>query len=79
MDQHNTTVGPLLSSAEETMRELGVCREKLYKLLNSGELESFTIGRSRKIVTASIHAYIGRRLDIEAQKRGVKRDDHAAA
>ena len=33
-----------------------------YKLLNNGELESYTDGRVRFITVASIHQYIGRRL-----------------
>ena len=35
----------------------------LYELINAGELESFKDGKSRKITTASIEAYIARRLE----------------
>jgi hypothetical protein len=42
------------------MLDCGVTR--LYELLNSNELESYLDGRSRKIVLASIHALIARRL-----------------
>lgn len=41
---------------------LGVGVTKGYELINSGELESFTIGRARRITTASIEALIDRRL-----------------
>jgi hypothetical protein len=34
----------------------------LYELLGGGELESFTLGKSRKTTVASIRAYIDRRL-----------------
>jgi hypothetical protein len=34
----------------------------LYELLGGGELESFTLGKSRKMTVASIRAYIDRRL-----------------
>jgi hypothetical protein len=34
----------------------------LYELIDSGELESFLDGRSRKIVVASIHRLIAKRL-----------------
>ena len=36
-----------------------------YELLSAGELESFLDGRSRKIIVASIHRYIARRLEAE--------------
>ena len=37
-------------------------RDRLYSLLASGEIESFTDGHRRKIIVASIEAYIARRL-----------------
>jgi hypothetical protein len=43
---------------------------KLYELMNSGELESYLDGASRKITVRSIEALIGRRL-AESSKRGV--------
>jgi hypothetical protein len=36
--------------------------EKIYELLNSGELESFCDGRARYITVASIERYIAKRL-----------------
>lgn len=42
---------------------LGGCGlERLYRLLNSGELESFRDGRARYVTVASIEGYIARRL-----------------
>jgi hypothetical protein len=35
---------------------------RLYELLKNKELESYWDGRSRKIITASIHRYIAQRL-----------------
>lgn len=46
--------------AARTMLACG--NERLYDLLNSGELESFREGRARLITVASIHKYIARRL-----------------
>lgn len=37
-------------------------RDRLYSLLASGEIESFTDGHRRKILVASIDAFIARRL-----------------
>ena len=62
--------GPRLSTVEETMADLRVSRAKLYELLNSGEIESFTGGRSRKIVEESKELYIQRRLATERDRRG---------
>jgi hypothetical protein len=38
---------------------------RLYELLKNNELESYLDGRSRKIIVASIHRYIARRLEAE--------------
>jgi hypothetical protein len=37
-------------------------RDRLYDLLNSGAIESFLDGRSRKIVVVSLEDYVARRL-----------------
>lgn len=43
---------------------LGDCsNERLYKLLNTGEIESFVDGRARWIVASSLGRYISRRLN----------------
>jgi excisionase family DNA binding protein len=42
-------------------------RDKLYSLLGSGEIESYTDGRSRKIVVASIESHVARRLEASKQ------------
>jgi hypothetical protein len=64
------TNNPLLCTPNEAMATLRVSRATLYGLLNSGELESFTEGKSRKIVAHSLQTYIRRRLEAEAQRRG---------
>jgi len=49
---------------------LGVGRTKLYELLAAGEIESVRIGGCRRVVAASVEAYIARlRADI-ARRRG---------
>ena len=45
---------------------IGCGTTKLYELLNAGELESYSIGRARRITTASIKAYVARQLEREA-------------
>jgi hypothetical protein len=42
---------------------LDCSRNQLYELLNSAEIQSYLDGRSRKVVVASIDAYIARRVE----------------
>jgi excisionase family DNA binding protein len=65
--QYNLDLGDgyrevLVVSPLRAVRLLAISRTTLYELLNRGELESFTIGKSRKITLASIHALIQRRV-----------------
>jgi hypothetical protein len=53
---------PLGVSPRIAWRMLGCGNTMGYALLGAGELESYTIGRARRITTASIHRYIARRL-----------------
>ena len=64
------TVQPIVASVNETMAMLKIGREKIYQLLNSGELASYREVGSRKILWRSIDAYIERRLAEEAKRRG---------
>jgi len=61
---------PIVAGVNETMATLKIEREKIYQLLNSGELESYREGGSRKILWRSIDAYVERRLIQEADCRG---------
>jgi excisionase family DNA binding protein len=65
---------PLVASPKQAMRTIQVSRKKLYELINTGELQSYTEGKSRRIIVKSITEYIERRLAREAAKRG-----HAAS
>jgi hypothetical protein len=56
-------VGPLLVKPKIAWKMLGCSNTRGYELLNSGELESFLDGRSRKITVESIRRYISRRLE----------------
>ena len=61
---------PLVASPKQAMRAIQVSRKKLYELINTGELESYTEGKSRRITVKSINGYIERRLAAEAVRRG---------
>ena len=49
---------PLLYTIPEAASALRISRTKLYELLDSGEVESIYIGRSRKIPTEALRIYI---------------------
>jgi len=61
---------PLVASPNQAMNALGIGRAKLYEKINTGELQSYVDGGSRKILWVSIRAFIQRRLDEEAGRRG---------
>jgi excisionase family DNA binding protein len=49
---------PLVASPKQAMKAIQVSRKKLYELINTGELESYTEGKSRRITVKSINDYI---------------------
>jgi excisionase family DNA binding protein len=63
---------PLVASPNQTMKALLVSRATLYALINTGELESYTEGRARRITVESIASYMKRRLAAEAARRSQK-------
>lgn len=70
MSQVIALEAPLVASPNQTMKVLLVSRSTLYSLINAGELESYTEGRSRRITVKSISAYVERRLAAESARRG---------
>lgn len=54
-------IKPLLCSPKEAMTMLAVSHQKLYELMNSGELQSYLEGRSRKILISSVYDLIEKR------------------
>jgi hypothetical protein len=55
-------VGPLVVKPKIAWKMLACSNTRGYELLNSGELESYLDGRSRKITVESIRQYIARRV-----------------
>lgn len=50
----------LLLTPEEAARRLGIGRTHLYALLRAEELESITLGRSRRIPADALEAFVQR-------------------
>jgi hypothetical protein len=56
---------------------IGVGPTRGYELMNSGEIESYRDGKSRKLVFASLKAYVDRQIAAEAVKPRVGWTDRA--
>ncbi len=50
----------LLYRVEEAGQELGLSRATVFELLSSGELDSVTIGRSRRIPRQALEEFVAR-------------------
>ena len=57
---------PRLLTVDDTAQVLSVSRWRVYQLIWGGELRSVKIGRSQRIPTESIDAYITGLLDQDA-------------
>jgi len=62
------TPAPLAVPPREACLMLSVGMSRLYKLLRTGELESYLDGRARRITTASIHQRMARQIADSAEK-----------
>jgi excisionase family DNA binding protein len=67
----------LLHSPDETAELLGCGRSYVFELIARGEIESFKVGRLRKVPREAIHDYIQRLRDGAAQPVGS--GDHVAS
>ncbi|MEU5547354.1 helix-turn-helix domain-containing protein [Streptomyces sioyaensis] len=47
----------------EVMKALRLSRSKVYDLIRSRQLESFTIGRSRRIAADSLRTFMSERIE----------------
>ncbi|HEU5328648.1 MAG TPA: excisionase family DNA-binding protein [Thermomicrobiales bacterium] len=53
---------PVLVTVEEAARRLSIGRTATYMLVLKGELQSVKIGRTRRVVVASIDDYVSKLL-----------------
>jgi excisionase family DNA binding protein len=56
--QRNLPIEKLLLTLPEVGRVLAISRSKLYELLNSGNLPSFYIGKSRRVRISDVQAFV---------------------
>jgi hypothetical protein len=57
-----TPIQPIAVAPEAARQMLNCSMSGLYALLRASELQSFKIGRTRKILVSSIYAYLERRI-----------------
>ncbi|WP_369183762.1 helix-turn-helix domain-containing protein [Streptomyces sp. Y1] len=53
-----TTIPPLVLEVPEVMTALRMSRSKVYDLIRSKKLDSFTEGRLRRIPVTALHDYL---------------------
>ena len=63
-DSLDTAEFPLLVTPVEAARLLSVDRTTIYRLLIAGDIQAISIGRARRVVVASLHDYIVRKLEL---------------
>jgi hypothetical protein len=68
---------PLVVSPKRGCQMLDCSMTRFYELLNSGQIESYREGKSRKAVVASIKAHIARQLEQEAKKEPARWTERA--
>jgi excisionase family DNA binding protein len=57
---------PQALTIPEVMAALRLSRSKVYDLIRSGELRSFTTGRARRVPASEVPAYIRKRMEEDA-------------
>ena len=50
---------PMLYTPQEVAEIMSISRSQVYNLMNSNQLESVHIGRSRRITMDQIHQFVG--------------------
>jgi excisionase family DNA binding protein len=55
-------IEPRVTDVNGGCKRANICKDRFYELLHSGEIESYLDGRSRKVVLASVDAYIDRQI-----------------
>jgi excisionase family DNA binding protein len=56
---------PLLLTVEQTAAELHIARHRVFELIKDGRLPSVKIGRSRRVRSADLAAFVARLSDAD--------------
>ena len=55
-------IEPRITDVDGGCKRANMGKDRFYQLLHSGEIESYLDGRSRKVLIASVDAYIDRQI-----------------
>jgi excisionase family DNA binding protein len=66
--RRNTESEALVVAPKAACRMLACSTTRLYELLNAKEIESYRDGKSRRILVASVRAYVARQVAAESTK-----------
>jgi excisionase family DNA binding protein len=64
---------PLVVTTRQACRLLGIGNTRLYALLSTNEIASYTDGRARRIPLSSIRSYVARRIEASTGPRPKRR------
>lgn len=56
---------PDVMSVKEVMSALGICKQSVYSMIESGQIASFKIGRTHKVPKNSLIKYINKTVQDE--------------
>lgn len=54
-----------IMTVKEVMDALGICKHSVYKLIATGQIDSFRIGKTHKIIRKSLRKYINKKIQDE--------------
>lgn len=58
---------PLVTDVPGACQSLGCGHDQIYDLMHAGEIDSYLDGRARRIIVASLEAYVARRRKASKQ------------
>ena len=58
---------PLVTDVPGACQSLGCGHDQIYDLMRAGEIDSYLDGRARRIIVASLEAYVARRREASKQ------------
>ena len=70
---------PLVVSPKRACQMLDCSMTRFYELLNTGQIQSYREGKSRKAIVASIKAHVARQLEQEAKKEPARWTERATS
>jgi excisionase family DNA binding protein len=62
-----TNLKPLVTDVPGAMQSLNCGHDQIYDLMHAGEIDSYLDGRARRIIVASLEAYVARRRESSKQ------------